>query len=189
MIARLALAFFLLATAAEAQQPPPSVPQTVPPVVTRDAFGEEFVLPLRTVIFRKGSANWDEGWEKVREAFQAVSAAAGRVGAKVNGHALLIYRATDDDGFEFEAALPIEAAPVPPPGGEISVGPAPTGRALKFVHRGAFDGMETTYESIANYIEGKGLTAEDLFIEEFVTDPLTTKQDELVINVYVPLKK
>ncbi len=186
MIARLALAFFLLATAAvEAQQPPP----TVPPVVTRDAFGEELVLPPRTVIFRKGSANWDEGWEKVRAAFQAVRTAAERAGVKVNGQPLLIYRATDDDGFEFEAALPIEAAPAQAPGGEISVGPAPTGRALKFVHRGAFDGMETTYESIANYIEGKGLTAEELFIEEFVTDPLTSKQDALVINVYVPLKK
>jgi effector-binding domain-containing protein len=185
MIARLALAFLLLATAAQAQQAPPAVP----PVVTRDAFGEEFVLPPRTVIFRKGSANWDEGWEKVRAAFQAVRTAAEKAGVKINGQPLLIYRATDDDGFEFEAALPIEAAPVPPPGGEIAVGPAPTGRALKFVHRGAFDGMETTYESIANYIEGKGLTAEELFIEEFVTDPSTAKQDALVINVYVPLKK
>ncbi len=113
----------------------------------------------------------------------------GKVTQANNGQPLLIYRATDDDGFEFEAALPIEAAPAQAPGGEISVGPAPTGRALKFVHRGAFDGMETTYESIANYIEGKGLTAEELFIEEFVTDPLTSKQDALVINVYVPLKK
>ena len=182
MIARLALAFFLLASAAvEAQQPPP--------VVTRDAFGEELVLPARTVIFRKGSANWDEGWEKVRAAFQAVRTAAEKAGVKVNGEPLLIYRATDDDGFEFEAALPIEAPPAAAPGGDISVGPAPTGRAVKFVHRGAFDGMEMTYESIANYIESKGLTAEELFIEEFVTDPLTTKQDALVINVYVPLKK
>ncbi len=185
MIARFALAFLLLATAAQAQQPP----SAVPPVVTRDAFGEELELPARTVIFRKGSANWDESWEKVRAAFQAVRAAAEKAGVKINGQPLLIYRATDDDGFEFEAALPIEAAPAQAPGGEIAVGPAPTGRALKFVHRGAFDGMETTYELIANYIEGKGLVAEELFIEEFVTDPLTAKQEALVINVYVPLKK
>ena len=30
--------------------------------------------------------------------------------------------------------------------------------------------------------------ARDLFIEEYVTDPLKTEEDKLVINVYVPLK-
>ncbi len=187
MILRLALACGLvaLATAASAQQPAP--PAGPPPVVTRDAFGEETTLPARTVIFKKGSAKWESAWETVVAAFTAVRASADRLGLKVNGSAFLIYRSTDDEGFEFEAAFPIEAAPASPPGGDIQIGPAPAGKALKFVHRGAFDGMETMYESIANLLDAKGLPAEDLFIEEFVTDPLSTKPDALVINVYVPL--
>jgi effector-binding domain-containing protein len=186
MIARLVLALVLIAaaTAAPAQQPPAGPP----PVVTRDAFGEEIMLPARTMIFKKGTAKWDQAWPTVVEAFKAVRAAVDKVGAKVNGPAFLIYQATDDDGFEFEAGFPVEAAPATAPGGDIQVGPAPAGPALKFVHRGAFDGMETLYESIANLLDAKGLPSEESFIEEFVTDPLTAKPDALVINVYVPVK-
>lgn len=187
MIFRLLLASILIAwsTAVSAQQPAPAAPS----VVTRDAFGEETTLPARVAIFKKGTGKWDSAWETVVAAFKTVRAAADRVGAKVNGPAFLIYQATDDEGFEFEAALPIEAAPATAPGGDILVGPAPTGKALKFVHRGAFDAMETFYESIANLLESKGLPSDDPFIEEFVTDPLTAKPGELVINVYVPVKK
>ncbi len=32
------------------------------------------------------------------------------------------------------------------------------------------------------------LEAKDTFIEEYITDPLKTAEDKLVINVYVPLK-
>ena len=34
----------------------------------------------------------------------------------------------------------------------------------------------------------KKLEAKDTFIEEYITDPLKTAEDKLVINVYVPLK-
>jgi hypothetical protein len=36
--------------------------------------------------------------------------------------------------------------------------------------------------------DDKKLEAKDTFIEEYITDPLKTAEDRLVINVYVPLK-
>ena len=37
-------------------------------------------------------------------------------------------------------------------------------------------------------IDDKKLEAKDTFIEEYVTDPLKTAEDKLIINVFVPLK-
>ena len=48
--------------------------------------------------------------------------------------------------------------------------------------------MDNTYEAITNHLDEKKQEAKDTFIEEYVTDPLTTTEDKLVINVFVPLK-
>jgi effector-binding domain-containing protein len=108
---------------------------------------------------------------------------------KVTGPSLVIYRSTNDEGFEFDAALPIEADPASPPGEGFKIEPTRTGKAIKFVYRGAFDAMDSTYENISNYIDSKRIDAEDLSIEEYVTDPVTTKPEEIVINIYMPHKK
>ena len=48
--------------------------------------------------------------------------------------------------------------------------------------------MDDTYEAITNFLDEKGIDAKDLFIEEYVTDPRTTPEDKLVINVLVPVQ-
>jgi effector-binding domain-containing protein len=48
--------------------------------------------------------------------------------------------------------------------------------------------MDNTYEAITNHLDDKNLEAKDTFIEEYLTDPLKTAEDKLVINVFVPLK-
>jgi effector-binding domain-containing protein len=73
-------------------------------------------------------------------------------------------------------------------GKNMSMGNSPDGKALKFVHRGSYDNMDNTYEAITNHLDDKKLEAKDTFIEEYLTDPLKTAEDKLVINVYVPLK-
>ena len=84
--------------------------------------------------------------------------------------------------------MPIAEAPKDPPKGDIAVGQAPSGKALKFVHRGSYDAMDSTYEAITNYLDDKQLDAKELFIEEYATDPVKTSVDNLVINVFVPVK-
>lgn len=155
-----------------------------------EVLGEEVTLPERTLLMRTTRTSWEEAWASIVEAFKAVRADAAKLGVKVNGSPLVIYRSTADDSFEFDAALPIEAAPATPPTEEgLHVGPARTGKAIKFVYRGAFDAMDSTYELISNYIDSKKINAEDLSIEEYITDPATTKPSEITINIYMPLKK
>jgi effector-binding domain-containing protein len=101
---------------------------------------------------------------------------------------ITVFTSTDDTGFSFEAALPLAEPPKNPPRGEIAFGTSPQGHALKFVHRGSYDGLDNTYEAITNFLDEKRLEAKDMFIEQYVTDPLTTNEENLVVNVFVMIK-
>jgi len=176
-----AFALSVVAQAQESKAPQPSARQ--------EPFGEEVTLPERKVLFRRNKTSWVEAWVNLVAAFKTVRAEAERLKLKVTGPSLVIYRSTSDEGFEFDAALPIEGDAASPPGEDFKIEPTRTGKAIKFVYHGAFDAMDSTYENISNYIDSKRIDAEDLSIEEYVTDPTTTKPEEIVINIYMPLKK
>lgn len=170
--------------AAPADPPAPSEPSPAP----GDAFGAEVDVPQRTVIFFKGTANWDTAYETLLDAFKLVRGYLAKEGIKAAGPAMTIYIATDDAGFEFQAAVPIAEPMAKPPRGDLEMGSPPSGKMLKFVHRGSYDAMDSTYEAITNYLDSKQLEAQDTFIEEYATDPLSTPEADLVINVLVPVK-
>ncbi len=181
----LALAgLFAVALPAGAQQ----ASEQKPPAQGSETFAEEVTLPEKTIIYFKGTGNWDSAFETIVDAFKNVNAVLAKQGIKAAGSPMTIYTSTDDTSFEFEAGVPVADPPANPPQGDIAVGQSPSGRAYKFVHHGSYDAMDSTYEAITNYLDEKQLEAKDLFIEEYVTDPVTTPEDKLVINIYVPIK-
>ena len=198
VVAALALAgpgpSFAQAPAAPEPTPPaPAAPAPVPPASPSparpaDPFGEEITLTPKTIIYLKGSATWDTAFETLVDSFKTVHTFLDRQGIKPAGPAMTIYTASDDAGFEFQAAVPIAEAPRDPPHGDLTVGTSPEGKALKFVHRGSYDSLDTAYDAITHHLDEKKLEAKDLYIEQYVTDLLTTPEDNLVIEVLVPIK-
>jgi effector-binding domain-containing protein len=138
-------------------------------------------------VILKGSANWDNAFETLTDSFKKVTALLDKQGIKASGNSMIVYTSTDDNGFTYQAEIPVDQEPKNLPK-DISIGKTPEGKALKFVHRGSYDNMDNTYEAITNHLDDKKLEAKDTFIEEYITDPLKTAEDKLVINVYVPLK-
>lgn len=166
----------------------PLGPPAPSPLQPGDAFGETVTLPDRTIVFLKGHTNWDAAFDTLVDTFKSLNEFLDKQGIKPSGPFLTVYTQTDDTGFSFQAAAPVASAPANPPKGDIAVGQAPGGKALKFVHRGSYDAMDSTYEAITNYLDEKQLEAKDLFIEEYTTDPVKTDPNSLVINVFVPIK-
>jgi effector-binding domain-containing protein len=172
---------------AAAQTPATTPPPAVAPVQTADPFGEEITLTPKTVVVVKGTANWDSAFETLMDSFKSLTALLDKQGIKPAGNAMIVYTSTDDTGFTFQAEIPVDQEPKNL-AKTMSMGKSPDGKALKFVHRGSYDNMDNTYEAITNHLDDKKLEAKDTFIEEYITDPLKTAEDKLVINVYVPLK-
>lgn len=180
------------APAPTAGQAAPSAPahagQGSPGLKPGDVFGEEVTLSPKTMIYIKGTATWDTAFDSLIDAFKSVQGYLDREKLKASGSFMTIYTATDDTSFQFKAGVPVETAPKEPPQGDLAVGTTPEGRALKFVHRGPYDAMDATYDAITNYLDDKKLDAKDLFVEQYATDPLTTPQESLVIEIYVPVQ-
>src|SRR5579863_4986209 len=153
-----------------------------------DPFGEDTTLTAKPMVYVKGTGNWDNAFETITKSLKTVKAYVDKEGLKVDGQPMTLFTATDDTGFQYEAAIPLAEAPKTPPHGDIAVGTSPEGRALKFVHRGSYDGLDNTYEAITNYLDEHRLEAKDMFIEQYQTDPMTTNEDHLVVNVYVMVK-
>ncbi|MEH2511312.1 effector-binding domain-containing protein [Nitrobacteraceae bacterium AZCC 1564] len=171
--------------------PPPAAeapPATAAPKAQpADSFGEEQTLTAKKVLMLKGSATWDSAFETIVDSLKTLSAFLDKQNIKPVGSVVIVYTSTDDNGFTYQAEIPVDQDPKNLAKG-MSIGTSPEGQTLKFVHRGSYDNMDNTYEAITNYLDEKKLEAKDTFIEEYVTDPLTTTEDKLVINVFVPLK-
>jgi effector-binding domain-containing protein len=174
------------ATPPAAAQAPAATP-VVPPVQTADPFGDEITLAPKQVLTFNGKANWDSAFDTLMDAFKQLTALLDKQGIKSSGNSMIVYTSTDDTGFTFLAEIPVDQEPKSLPK-TMSLAKSPDGKALKFVHRGSYDNMDNTYEAITNHLDDKKLEAKDTFIEEYITDPLKTAEDKLVINVYVPLK-
>ena len=172
-------------TAPPAAAVPP--PAAGAPVQTADPFGLETTLEPRKVVMVKGTANWDSAFDTLVDAFKVLNTLLDKQGIKHAGNSMIVYTSTDDTGFSYLAEIPVDQEPKNLTKG-MNVGKSPEGKALKFVHRGSYENMDNTYEAITNHLDDKKLEAKDTFVEEYITDPLKTAEDKLVINVYVPLK-
>ena len=187
------LATFCFAASAQtpapekAPAPPPAAAQPAP-VTPADPFGAEVTFESKTFIYMKGTATWETAFETLVEAFKTITSFMEKQKIAASDKPLAIYTQTDETGFQYQVGIPIAEAPKNPPRGDLAVAKTPGGKMLQFVHRGSYDAMDTTYEAITNYLDEKRLESEDMFIEQYVTDPLKTPADKLVVNVYVPLK-
>ena len=151
-----------------------------------DPFGEEVTYAERPLLSVKGGAGWENGFETLQKAFRTVNAALAARNLKAAGPPTVVYLRADDAGFDFEAGVPLAATPPPPAvAEEPTVRPTPSGRAFRFTHRGAFDTMDRTYDVMTNYLDEKRVDVRDLYVEEYLTDPLTTPEDELKVLIYV----
>jgi len=177
----------VLAIAAAIGAPTRTLAQTAVQTQPIDPFGQEVTLAEQPIIYTAGTGEWDSALQTLTEAFKSVKQFLNKAGLKAAGPAMTIYTAMDDVSFNFQAAIPVMAPPSKAPTGDILAGTSPAGKALKFVHRGSFEAMTQTYDTISHHVEEKQISTQELLIEEYITDLLTAPADKLVVNIFVPL--
>jgi effector-binding domain-containing protein len=147
---------------------------------------DEIVLPQKPALVISGQTTWDKGFDTLAETFRRLDAEAARLGLKVAGRPLTYFAETDDMGFRYDAMLPVDRTPeIGTPGGNIRSGQTPQGNALRFTHKGPYEDVDTTYEGITAYLDAKGVTVRDQFIEEYVNEPRDAADPNFEVNIYV----
>ena len=138
-----------------------------------DPFGEEMTLTAKTIVYIKGTGTWDKAFETITRAFKKLKAYLDKEGLKTDGPPMTIFTATDDTGFQFQAAIPIAEPPKTPPRGDIARRQVAGGQRAEIRPSRLLRRLDNTYEAITNYLDEKRLEAKDMFIEQYVTDPVT----------------
>jgi hypothetical protein len=67
----------------------------------------------------------------------------------------------------------------------VKIGESPAGTAIKFLHRGAYDDIDSTYDLITVFLDEKGLESQNRFVEEYLTDTTEPDDDNLEADIYV----
>lgn len=150
---------------------------------------DEVLLVAKPVLKLSGAASWDEGFKRLAESFRVLRQEAERARLPVAGRPLTLFLETDDNGFRYEAMLPVGPAPEGERnatfGNGVRPGLTPAGPSLRFVHVAPYDDIDSTYETITAYLEAKSITVKDAFLEEYVGDLTDPADPNLEINVYV----
>ena len=170
---------------AEKTEPPAGAESPVESV-----SGQIVEVAARPALVLKGQAKWDEAAKTLTASLEKVTAAATKAGLAPNGRPLTVFTDTDDNGFHYEAMLPIAKAPegkVKLADG-VEVGASPAGKALKFEHRGSYDEIDATYEAITAYLDEKGLDTNNVFIEEYLTNLTDAEDANVDVDIYVFVK-
>lgn len=179
-----------------APPPAPASPVTAGPAVDRnstlagkpgDTMGvDTLVLAPKPALTITGQTTWDKGIETLGNVFQRLENDAGRLGLRVAGRPLTYFAETDDMGFRYEAILPVDRLPDNAAQlGEVRAGSTPSGNALRFTHKSPYDDIDSTYEGITAYLDAKGLTVRDQFLEEYVSDLKDPSDAGFEVNIYV----
>ena len=167
----------------------PAAPPQAAPAQPTDPFGEDTTLTAKPIVYVKGTGTWDNAFETITNSFKTIKAYINKEGLKIDGQPMTIFTSTDDTGFQFQAAIPIAEPPKNPPQGRH--------RRRHFAARATRSNSSIADRMTAWTIPTrrspiisttKRLEAKDMFIEQYLTDPLTANEDHLVVNVYVLIK-
>jgi effector-binding domain-containing protein len=179
---------------AQAAPPPPAPAGARPTLVPGpgDATDvSEVTLPGKPAVVISGTSTSDAGFATLRRAFGKLEEELAKAGIAPAGRPLAVFQNFNQDGsFNYDAMIPIERAPEGRTllTNEIRFGQTPSGRALRFTHKGAYEDVESTYDMIEVYLEAKGIVVQDPIIEEFATDPKDAADAELELNIFVQPK-
>jgi effector-binding domain-containing protein len=176
--------------------PPVGAPQpTAPPANGRPSLVpnagdpvdvDEVTLPAKPAAVLAGTSTWDDGFQTLKTAFGRIEAELAKAGIAPAGRPITVFVQTDDNGFRYEAMVPIERAPEGRPNltPDIRFGTTPSGRALRFVHKGPYDDVDSTYETVTTYLDAKNIEVQDSFVEEYVTDLTSSEDEDLTVNIF-----
>lgn len=110
-------------------------------------------------------------------------------GIEPAGPPLAITTKSGPGRWAFQAAMPIDADVEVEQTDEVKLGETYGGKVVRAVHKGPYEQLRPAYQQIMAFIEKESLAENGNSWEQYVNDPAETKPEELVTNIYFPVKQ
>ena len=149
-------------------------------------------VPSTTIVYTTGDSSREPA-----DIAAALGAAYGRVavfiaanGLQIAGQPIAITNYWDDRGYGFDAAMPVSGTPTrgAGPGSAVRMGESYGGHVVRAVHVGPYTGLEDAYHKVGAFNIAHKLESNGRSWEVFVSDPGNTPEEELVTEIYQPVK-
>jgi len=150
------------------------------------------VVPSMTIAVTTGNCS-----REPEQIGAALAAAYGRVagfvaanGLQLTGPPIAVANYWDERGYGFDAGIPVSGAPSrgAGPGSQVRMGETYGGQVVRAVHIGPYSGLAPTYLKIEAFMAAHQLEKNGRSWESYVSDPGSTPEDELITEVYFPVK-
>ena len=89
-----------------------------------------------------------------------------------------------DEGYSFDAAVPVSIPTDIELTGAVKTGRSPEGFAVKAIHRGSYLEMSTVYEKLGAYMAAHGYAQGDVSWEHYITAPTQADEELQVTHIY-----
>jgi effector-binding domain-containing protein len=108
-------------------------------------------------------------------------------GITMQGAPMTITTNDDGNGWKFDAALPVDRNDVAPTE-DVRSGTTYAGKAVQFTHVGAYDKIGDTTQKAYAWLAVQGYKPKDRLIEEYVSDPGNTPEEQLQTRLVIPVE-
>jgi len=142
------------------------------------------------ILYIPSGASQDAGEiaDALASAYREISAFMVENEIEMDGQPMAITRVWDEQGYQFDAAIPVIMKPVEL-SGRVQAGQSPSGPSVRVVHRGPYAQMAPSYVKLAAYMAAHGLSEGRVSWEHYISDPGETPEDELLTYIYFQIGK
>ena len=118
--------------------------------------------------------------------YPEIAAYAGRKGLTLTGPPYAMYYNMDMDALDVEVGFPV--ASTDEGEGQLKRGTLPAGKIAAALHKGSYDSIGETYNSLTSFVQDQNLTPSGLCYEFYLNDPGQVKPEELRTEICFVLK-
>ena len=155
-------------------------------------FAEDMKVEIKDVkkqatLVIKAHVKQDEIGGKLTEILPKVFIYIGT--KKIDPKSAMLTYFTKGDGKEFDIEGGVAVAEGSKGEGAVVASELPGGKTAFTVHTGPYDNLPRTYEALRAWLKANGRKEKGVAWEIYVSDPGSTKQEDLKTEIYMPVEE
>jgi len=144
------------------------------------------------IVFSATSSPWDVAaiGQAFSEAYGQISSFMAANKLEMSGSPVSITTSSNEEAWQFEAGIPIAEVPdlEIDPASPVQIRQTSGGKTVRGVSLGSYTGLSTNWQKVRAWVAAHGYEESGLPWEEYVSDPGSTPEEELITHLYLPVR-
>jgi effector-binding domain-containing protein len=149
--------------------------------------GSEVNVEAKKIYFVSASATLETAKQVLGQAYMTIGMFMKGQGIAMAGPVLTITKSADAQNWTFDAAVSVDRNDAAPTG-DVQAGTTYAGKALQFIHMGAYDQLPAVTKKAYAWAALQGYTPSPNAIEEYVNDPTTVPESQIQTRITIPVQ-